>query len=122
MPTSATRSRTSGPERVRRTGGPLERAGLSEPVIESPDRARRPRRPQRKARRRVIAGGYGEEEQRSDAGCIGLVATGGDSFTDSWSSFWPVVSGRLLCTCSKCPCGNICPVAHRLLPSAACDG
>src|SRR5207253_3297078 len=29
MPTSATRSRTSGPERVRRTGGPLERAGLS---------------------------------------------------------------------------------------------
>src|SRR5437667_1180051 len=45
MPTSATRSRTSGPERVRSTGGPLGWAGLSEPVIESPDRARRPRRP-----------------------------------------------------------------------------
>src|SRR5207245_3867111 len=75
MPTSATRSRNSGPERVRRTGGPLERAGLSEPVIESPDRARRPRRPARKARRRDIAGGYGEEEQRRAAGCIGRRAT-----------------------------------------------
>src|SRR6266702_8132174 len=42
-----------------------------------------PRRPLRKARRRVIAGGYGEEEQRRAAGCIGRPATGGDSFTAS---------------------------------------
>src|SRR5213596_3919407 len=83
MPTSATRSRTSGPELVRSTGGPLGRGERSEPVIESPDRARRPRRPARKARRRVIAGGYGEEEQRRAAGCIGRRATGGDSFTAS---------------------------------------
>ena len=54
---------------------------------ESPDRAGRPRRPPRKAPpnryRRGIAGGYGEEEQRRAAGCIGRPATGGDSFTDS---------------------------------------
>src|SRR5947199_7153472 len=58
----------------------------SEAVNESPDRAGRPRRPPRKARRRVIAGGYGEEEQRRAAGCIGLPATGGDSFTASGAS------------------------------------
>src|SRR5204863_6305566 len=52
-------------------------------VNESPDRAGWPRRPPRKARRRVIAVGYGEEEQRRAAGCIGRPATGGDSFTDS---------------------------------------
>src|SRR5438046_6525164 len=55
----------------------------SEVVNESPDRAGRPRHPPRKARRRVIAGGYGEEEQRRAAGCIGRPATGGDSFTAS---------------------------------------
>src|SRR5439155_135033 len=42
-----------------------------------------PSGPSRKARRRVIAGGYGEEEQRRAAGCIGRPATGGDSFTAS---------------------------------------
>src|SRR5947207_12492452 len=55
----------------------------SEFVNESPDRAGWPRRPPRKARRRVIAGGYGEEGQRRAAGCIGRPATGGDSFTAS---------------------------------------
>src|SRR5205809_6261844 len=73
------------PRRANALGvGSAETPGAgSEFVNESPDRAGRPRRPQRKARRRVIAGGYGEEEQRSAAGCIGRLATGGDSFTDS---------------------------------------
>src|SRR5689334_10370256 len=39
----------------------------SEPVRESPDRARRARREQCEARRPSIAGGYVREEQRSDA-------------------------------------------------------
>src|SRR5207245_8588602 len=73
------------PRRANAIGaGSAETPGAgSEFVNESPDRAGRPRRPPRKARRRVIAGGYGEEEQRRAAGCIGRPATGGDSFTDS---------------------------------------
>src|SRR5437879_12807805 len=73
------------PRRANAIGaGSAETPGAgSEFVNESPDRAGRPRRPPRKARRRVIAGGYGEEEQPRAAGCIGRPATGGDSFTDS---------------------------------------
>src|SRR3989454_6489875 len=73
----------------------------SEFVNESPDRAGWPRRPPRKARRRVIAGGYGEEEQHRAAGCIGRPATGGDSFTDSESVRLAGTGAELL----DVPCG-----------------
>src|SRR5205809_5724054 len=73
------------PRRANALGvGSAETPGAgSEFVNESPGRAGWPRHPPRKARRRVIAGGYGEEEQRRAAGCIGRPATGGDSFTAS---------------------------------------
>src|SRR5438093_13444914 len=62
----------------------------SESVNESPDRAGRPRRPQRKAPpnryRRGIAGRYGEEEQRRAAGCIGRSGDGSGIHLQTLSS------------------------------------
>src|SRR5205809_5166440 len=83
------------PRRANALGvGSAETPGAgSEFVNESPDRAGWPRRPPRKARRRVIAVGYGEEEQRRAAGCIGRPATGGDSFTDSEPTPHPLAHG-----------------------------
>src|SRR5438034_10555409 len=102
------------PRRANALGvGSAETPGAgSEFVNESPDRAGWPRRPPRKARRRVIAGGYGEEEQRRAAGCIGRPATGGDSFTASEQGALSEVRGRD--AIGSRDRTSSCPPPHRL--------
>ncbi len=61
--------RPGGARRLERAGDPQR--GLGGPLREYGDAPRAPMRRAGKARRRVMAGGYGEEEQRSQRGCSG---------------------------------------------------